>query len=639
MKNSKHVVSVFILLAFSLIGVSVEAQRRINRVSDREVGVILQRLERSSSRFRGTLDTSLDRSRLDGTRAEDDLNSIVRDFDNATTQLKDRFGQRRAVAADVDNVLQRAAPINDFVNRNRVNSRTKTAWTSVRTDLDALANVYNVSWQWNRQTLPPVNTSQSPRLSDTQLNQLIQRIQTGGDKFRSSLTDAFGRRYNQTTSENDITNAVRDFKNATDQLRNRFDSRRSVASDVVHLLARATPIDVYMRNNRLTNGAQSDWSTLRGDLNTLAGAYNLSANWQNGAAPPVAYNSNSRLNGTFRLNSSRSDNARDVADRATRNLSNNERQGIYDRMLARLESPEMLAIERSNSTVTLASSRAQQSTFEADGVAHQEQLNGRSTRVTATLRGDQLSVSSTGYRENDFNVTFEPIENGSRLRVTRQIYSARLNQPVVVNSIYDRTSDSAQWNIYNGSGTVLGSARSNSGEFVVRDGETLVAVLNNNLTTRQARQGDRFTMTVTQQNQYEGAVIEGTVGSVDQGGRLSGRSGMSLNFDTIRLRDGQTYKFAGVLTSVRALNGDTVKVDNEGSAQGDNQTTQTIQRAGIGTAIGVIIGAIAGGGKGAAIGGVIGAAGGAGSVYVQGKDNLELPQGTEVTIRASAPGR
>lgn len=34
-----------------------------------------------------------------------------------------------------------------------------------------------------------------------------------------------------------------------------------------------------------------------------------------------------------------------------------------------------------------------------------------------------------------------------------------------------------------------------------------------------------------------------------------------------------------------------------------------------------------------------GPAGGAGSVYVQGKDDLELPSGTELTLRATAPGR
>jgi hypothetical protein len=58
---------------------------------------------------------------------------------------------------------------------------------------------------------------------------------------------------------------------------------------------------------------------------------------------------------------------------------------------------------------------------------------------------------------------------------------------------------------------------------------------------------------------------------------------MSLTFETIRLPNGQTYRFAGVLESVRTLNGDAIKVDNEGSAQGANQTTQTIQRAGVAT--------------------------------------------------------
>jgi hypothetical protein len=254
-----------------------------------------------------------------------------------------------------------------------------------------------------------------------------------------------------------------------------------------------------------------------------------------------------------------------------------------------------------------------------------------------TLRGEQLVVSSNGYKENDFNVTFDASESDHSLRVRRQIYSDRLTQPVVVDSVYDRTADVAQWGIYNDSRPVLGNASAASGEFIVRDGETLVAVLNNDLTTKLSQQGDLFTMTVRDPSQFEGAIIEGAVGSVDQGGRLTGRSGMSLNFERIRLRNGQTYKFSGVLGNVRLLNGDTVKVDNEGSAQGGNQTTQTIQRTGIGTAVGAVIGAIAGGAKGAAIGGIIGAAGGAGTVFIQGKDNLELPVGTELTIRASGP--
>ena len=74
----------------------------------------------------------------------------------------------------------------------------------------------------------------------------------------------------------------------------------------------------------------------------------------------------------------------------------------------------------------------------------EEQLpHGRSTRVTSTLRREQLVVSSNGYKENDFNVSFDATENESSLRVRRQIYSDRLTQPVVVDSIYDRTAEVA----------------------------------------------------------------------------------------------------------------------------------------------------------------------------------------------------
>jgi hypothetical protein len=640
MNRSKNILSVIILFALGIIGISAQAQRRPNGITDRQVGVILQRLEQSSNRFHNSLNLVL----VNGeTRPRNEINSFESAFSSAVVQFRDRFTHRQEGEADVQNILQKAALVDSFMTRNRLNARAQNDWATVRRNLDTLANAYGVSWQWNRQTLPPVSSNPLSRLSDNELNQLIRHIETGRSTFASSLTSAFDRnRYSQTGSERNMLVAVGDLKNATDQLRNQFDARQPLVDYVARVLARATPVDTYMSHNRLTTQAQSDWGALRADLNTLAGALNVAATWQNGAdwrRPEAGYNSDSRLTGTFRLDPSRSDNPRDVADRVTRSLSNNERQSVHDRMFARLESPEMLAIQRSGSTMSMASSRAQQSTFEADGVERQEQVNGQTSRVTATLTGDQLGVRSTGYRANDFNVTFESIENGRRLRVRREIYSDRLSQPVVVNSVYDRTSDAPQWNIYEGAGTANNDANNGNGEFLMRNGETIVAVLNNDLTTKNAKEGDRFTMTVRDNGQYEGAVIEGTVGSVTQGGQLTGRSSMSLNFDSIRLRNGQTYRFAGILTGVRTLNGDTVKVDNEGSAQGDNQTTQTVTRAGIGTAIGAIIGAIAGGGKGAAIGGVIGAAGGAGSVYVTGKENLDLAQGTELTIRSGAPAR
>jgi uncharacterized protein YcfJ len=112
---------------------------------------------------------------------------------------------------------------------------------------------------------------------------------------------------------------------------------------------------------------------------------------------------------------------------------------------------------------------------------------------------------------------------------------------------------------------------------------------------------------------------------------------MTMDFDTIRLRNGQSYRFAGLLETVRTANGDVVKVDNEGAVRDSDQTKTTVQRTAIGTAVGAIIGAIAGGGKGAAIGAVIGAGAGAGSVYIQGRNDLDLSAGTELTVRSTGP--
>jgi hypothetical protein len=142
---------------------------------------------------------------------------------------------------------------------------------------------------------------------------------------------------------------------------------------------------------------------------------------------------------------------------------------------------------------------------------------------------------------------------------------------------------------------------------VIPNNTILETTLNESLNSRATQQNDRFTLTVNSPSQYQGAVIEGHVSSTDQSGRLTGRTRMTLNFDQVRLPDGGSYPFAGYLTSVRNRNGDVLQVDNEGTIQSGNQTTQTEERAAIGTGIGAIIGAIAGGGKGAAIGAILGA--------------------------------
>jgi hypothetical protein len=340
------------------------------------------------------------------------------------------------------------------------------------------------------------------------------------------------------------------------------------------------------------------------------------------------------LSGTWRLNVGRSDDSGVVAERATRSLGVNDRQRARENLLRRLEAPSALALNRRGRTVTMASSRGPQVTFEANGIEIGETLrNGRQRRTRATLSGERLTVRTMGDRGSDYQVVFEPLEGGRRLRVTRSLYPERLSREVVARSVYDRVSDVAQFDLDRDPD--VSPAR---GNFIAPDGVLLTARLNQQLSTKYTREGDRFMLSVTEPGQYKGAVIEGVVARSDRSGRVSGRADMTLDFETIRMRDGRAYNFAGTLENVALPNGESVRVDREGNVkEDDSQTSRTVSRSAVGGAIGALIGAIAGGGKGAAIGAAVGAGAGVGSVYIEGRDDLDLPGGTEIFIRASAP--
>src|ERR1041384_8820998 len=97
----KSIVSVCILLAFSIvIGLSIQAQQQTNRNNTRQVGNILQRLERSSSRFRNSLNIGLVQVSIDQTRPQNDISTFESGFQLAIKQFRDQFTRRLAVRSE-----------------------------------------------------------------------------------------------------------------------------------------------------------------------------------------------------------------------------------------------------------------------------------------------------------------------------------------------------------------------------------------------------------------------------------------------------------------------------------------------------------------------------------------------------------
>jgi hypothetical protein len=156
--------------------------------------------------------------------------------------------------------------------------------------------------------------------------------------------------------------------------------------------------------------------------------------------------------------------------------------------------------------------------------------------------------------------------------------------------------------------------------------------LNSPIGTKISRVGDRFTAVVTSPSNYEGATVEGHIATLNQSGRVTGRTEMGLAFDSITLQDGRSAQLSAELE--RVIESETVKkVDEEGNVQTGSRSKDSQIRGGAGAAAGAIIGGIIGGGKGAVLGAVLGGAAGVGTVYVEGNKELVLEPGTEMIIR------
>lgn len=157
--------------------------------------------------------------------------------------------------------------------------------------------------------------------------------------------------------------------------------------------------------------------------------------------------------------------------------------------------------------------------------------------------------------------------------------------------------------------------------------------INDTLSSKDSRVGDRFTATVIDPSRFDEARIYGHVSSIQKSGKVKGRTSMNLAFDSVELRDGRKGVLHGYVT--RVYGEGSGKADNEGGVESGSRTNQTVKRTGIGAAVGGIIGGLAGGGKGAAIGLIIGGAGGAGSLAIKGSKELKIESGTEMLVHVT----
>ncbi len=158
--------------------------------------------------------------------------------------------------------------------------------------------------------------------------------------------------------------------------------------------------------------------------------------------------------------------------------------------------------------------------------------------------------------------------------------------------------------------------------------DTVIAVvLDQTVSSKASRSGDKFSATVESPVEIEGklaipkgARADGVVRDAKAAGRFKGGAVLALELTSINVA-GRDYD---IQTSSATM-----------SSKGKGKRTAAM--VGGGAAGGAAIGAIAGGGKGAAIGALIGAAAGTGGAGLTGNRDITLPAETALDFKLLQP--
>lgn len=167
--------------------------------------------------------------------------------------------------------------------------------------------------------------------------------------------------------------------------------------------------------------------------------------------------------------------------------------------------------------------------------------------------------------------------------------------------------------------------RFSTGRMTIPEATEMQVRLDTPLSSRTARAEDRFEATVMMPVYVEnrmvipaGARVRGTVVSAEPADRPARGGKLDLAFNSIELEDRTRVDVRSRVVSISE----------------NMDRSETGQKAGMGAALGTLLGSLIGGKKGALVGLIVGGAGGA--ITTRGEE-VELPEGTILTLRTERP--
>lgn len=258
------------LIVLCLVLAPTISIRAADRLTDKEVKSLIERIADGRDRFEDALDDKLKSGILRGPNGEVNVSRFLDDFEESIDRLKDRMKPEYSASAEVGAVLRQASGIDRFFRSQAPGTRGESEWNRLGGDLKMLAAAYGASF-------PLSENATVRRIGDRELAASVEELGKTADRLKKSLDNELKK--DTTTSSAarqaivaDADQLAKDAK----ALRERVKDGKPSSAEAQRLLAGATRLQSFIDGHQVPSSAAA-WAGATKHLQGIATAY--AASW------------------------------------------------------------------------------------------------------------------------------------------------------------------------------------------------------------------------------------------------------------------------------------------------------------------------------------------------------------------------
>ena len=169
-----------IAAAASLWSMQVLAQAPPERLADKDVKSLIEKVDEGRDHFEGNLDGTFKGATLRGPSGEAKVSGVLQDYQDSTKKLKERFTVDYSASAEVAAVLKQSTAIDTFMRGQPSSMKGRSEWDHQVANLANLAKAYTGAF-------PLAEGAAIRRMNDKEAAGVAAAIATAADRFKSDI--------------------------------------------------------------------------------------------------------------------------------------------------------------------------------------------------------------------------------------------------------------------------------------------------------------------------------------------------------------------------------------------------------------------------------------------------------------------